>query len=1406
MVEFCGQALLLTLTIAMTGAIAPTFRVPGPLDHFWNRHSMNPQSRTSHRQVFRPMSLAIQSLSLATASSVFLWTLGGGFDAPLPPMASAATKTAKADKDSKADKAGDEPVATGPSAVGNSPEAELPSVKLNYMSTTWEKVIKDLALSTQSQLVMDRVPKGRYTRRDSNRYNRHDAVRILNKDIEPLGFRLIEKGDFLILIDLPSQRPRYAPAVLPPKQEQQAAAPAQQNENGHSPFERRVDSITKRAETAEKPEESTVTAAAHKERFPAGAKPVRQVGHDETQSDPGAPAPLEEEPLAAGSHVVFRPRNRTVVDLSKQIYRTFKPRAQLISSGRNQLPAFRITTTEPAPEAADAGKPAVRNATYLTVAIDEGNEELLIDGSAKEADAAVKLLRTLDRPFDDSDPVQITASSKYVCQIADQLPAEIERIRTARQGAAANQPNWVAQQGEPARRGDPLDDIRVQGSAVPGMGGALGDVLGNLKGEVNIEAVDDLGVLILRGNEKDVEQVMKVIRQLEKLSEATAPKVHLLYLKNVDAESLAELLTTVYDRLTKFPGNATQPRQSAAILPINKPNSLLIIAPEVDLRAILDLAEELDRPVDPQTEFQVFRLKTAIAAQVEEQIMRFYAERINLGAKVLVVADARANAVIVRARARDLDEIAALIRQIDRDRTDAVSQLRIFPLKNAVAVELAAVMNAAIQSVIAPPTSGTGGGGGLQGLQGITPAQVDEQFKNVKSAVLQIFSAKGGGEKIRSGILSDIRITPDSRVNSLVVSASEQSMSLIEELIKQLDRPTTTVSEIKVFTLANADAELMVSQLNALFNNQPQGQGGNQQRQNLGMALEGAADSSSSLVPLKFSVDKRTNSVIAVGAREALGVVEAILLRLDESDLRARQNVVIRLQNSQATLIAQSIAQFYQSQRDIAQADPNLMSSVEQMEKEVVVVPDTTNNSLLLSATPRYFKNIENMILKLDAAPRQVIIQALLVEVELQNTDEFGIELGFQDPTLFKRSPVSNLQTFSTVTSQTQTSTVSQNKLLSLDGTPGFNFNNPSLPLGNNVSPDASNPATVAAQSLTNFSLGRVNSDLGFGGLVLSAGSDAVNVLIRALSAHRKITVLSRPQIRALDNQMAEIFSGQNIPVITGFTANGTTGVNTPTVTQRDAGVQLQVMPRITADGNVVMMLYAQRSQYRQQGVPLSTDATGRTVSSPILDISRLTTTISVPTGNTVVIGGLINSRDESFTNKAPFLSEIPMLGHLFRYDSRTTRRVELLVFLTPRIISGACDEETIKDVEMGRIHFIESEAEEMHGPLRSLPSPDDVFSDQKPPAPVFNPNGSNNNPPPPPSPGLDPALPPPPQPVADPATNVIHDPSFNPVSARLKYTEDDDEKPAVEQAKAESKPKGSLFGKKPKKSEPVEE
>ena len=88
--------------------------------------------------------------------------------------------------------------------------------------------------------------------------------------------------------------------------------------------------------------------------------------------------------------------------------------------------------------------------------------------------------------------------------------------------------------------------------------------------------------------------------------------------------------------------------------------------------------------------------------------------------------------------------------------------------------------------------------------------------------------------------------------------------------------------------------------------------------------------------------------------------------------------------------------------------------------------------------------------------------------------------------------------------------------IISQNAQPGFAFNNAAL--GNNP---ANNTSAVGAQGLSNFALGRVNNDLGYGGLVLSAGSESVSVLIRALAAQRKIHVLSRPQIRTLDNQPA---------------------------------------------------------------------------------------------------------------------------------------------------------------------------------------------------------------------------------------------------------------------------------------------
>ncbi len=1362
---------------------------------------------------------SLTGVVLATGLATVAWSTGYIPSAATLSTAFAATKPKPAVKSSESES-----------------ETAESKIKLFYISASWARVFQDIAATGDLEVIADKLPRGRYSRTDRTDYSRKDALRIVNKELEIQGLRLIEKKDFLILVEVTTSRAQYPPAVLPKTTPVKSESETDEQEIVAKPAGFRADSMTQPRDnqarinanqeiidqkskryTSRSPSNELVTETeqpAAVRRSPSN-RHVRQTSHEEfPDAREAAPArkvhPFDARPPskleavgAPAPATVFRAKHVPALELAKRVYRSMRSSAELIESGRNELPAFRVSarssnvadanSTSGKHQGADSARslksePPLAEATASSpvefmISIDEAQDELLIDGAATSVNAVIKLLNALDRPEDGKTSARAKSSTKYVCQIAEQLPAEIDRIREGRGSKPKGRVNRDDDVDEP------LPNERSERKEI-----SIGGALGNLKGEVNIQVIEDLDVMVIIGNEKDVEQVEKVIKDIEKLAVATAPRVELVHLKNVDSESLAELLTSVFEKLTKFPGKATQPRESVAIIPVTKPNSLLIIAPGADMENILELADELDQPVDPETEFQVFALKSAIATEVQTLITEFYKDRKSLGAKSLVVADPRSNSVIVRARPRDLTEIASLIKRLDREGSESINVVRIFVLKNSVASELAAVINAAIQSVLSPPTSsGSGGGGGGQGgNQGLGGGQVEETFKSVKSTVLSFLSInKGESRQLQSGILSDIRVTPDSHANSLIVTASEKSMELIAALIQQLDRPTSTVSEIKVFWLEHADASQMVNQLNSLFNNQTQGQGGNNAgRQQLGVAIANADDASSSLVPLKFSVDTRTNSVIAVGSGDALRVVEAIMLRLDQSDLRSRKNVVVRLNNSPATQIAQSITTFFTQQRDLTQNDPNLISNVEQLEREVIVIPDTISNNLLVSSTPRYFPDILAMITKLDAVPKQVVIQALIVEVQLNNTDEFGIELGLQSPVLFKRSlipaPVFITQT-NTSPNGVATSTQS---ILSAQGSPGFDFTNPSLPVGNNLStggigglPVGANPNIVGGQGLSNYSLGRTNSDVGFGGLVLSAGSDAVNVLLRALAANRKIQILSRPQIRALDSQLASVFVGQNIPTVSAFVTNQQTGVISPTLTPVQTGIGMEVTPRINQDGNVVIQMYAYRSQLSKETVIVTTDSRGQPVGQRITDLSNVRTTVLVPSNSTIVIGGMISSRDDSFTRKAPFLGDLPVVGSLFRYDNRSTVRSELLIFLTPRIISGACEEESLKEIEMGRIHFIESEAEEVHGPLRALPSPDDVFEGEDSgwvspsptgaipvsPAPLRQlptPLELPTNLPPPPS-QASPNIPPPPPP-ADPNVTQIK-------ASRLKATEDDE-------------------------------
>ena len=122
------------------------------------------------------------------------------------------------------------------------------------------------------------------------------------------------------------------------------------------------------------------------------------------------------------------------------------------------------------------------------------------------------------------------------------------------------------------------------------------------------------------------------------------------------------------------------------------------------------------------------------------------------------------------------------------------------------------------------------------------------------------------------------------------------------------------------------------------------------------------------LLPLRFSVDERTNSIVASGTEADLRVVEAILLRLDEDDVRQRQSVVFRLRNAPALDVANSIDTFLLRQQEINQltVEYQAISPFEQIASNVIVVPELVSNSLIISATPRYFDNVMKVVRDLD--------------------------------------------------------------------------------------------------------------------------------------------------------------------------------------------------------------------------------------------------------------------------------------------------------------------------------------------------------------------------------------------------------------------------------------------------------
>lgn len=809
---------------------------------------------------------------------------------------------------------------------------------------------------------------------------------------------------------------------------------------------------------------------------------------------------------------------------------------------------------------------------------------------------------------------------------------------------------------------------------------------------VEIESLPDLDVIILRGTDQELEQLAEIIQQLERISRETQPQVEIYHLRYANGEAVADLVAE------SSPDLVDTRAGRVSLTPLVKPNAIMLIGWGDAVQAVLQLIRQLDKPVSPQSQSTVFRIRHAPAGQVQETLESFFGARNGLGPRISTAVDPRTNSLIVHAAPRDMSEVRRIVEEIDRPDSSAVNRAHVFRIEHALAADVAATLQQAINA------AGSNGD---------------------RSAILELQTFDAEGQRIlRSGTLENVQITPNPRNNTLIVSSPPANLELIGALIKQLDTPGAQ-SQIKVFRIVNGDAAGLVETLRSLLPSQAGA---------IGPQLP-SAPGETSLAPLRFSVEVRSNSVIATGSEGDLRIVEALLLKLDQSNTLQRKTHVYQLKNSPAVDVANAVNQFLVGQRQVERAAPGAESPFQELEKEVVVVPEPVANKLVLSATPRYFEEISTLIEKLDEQPPQVMIQVLIAEVALNNTDEFGVELGLQDSVLFDRSLLGDLLT---TTNTTQTSTpagivsTTEEIIRAATNLPGFAFNN-TAPLGNSGSTSSFQRAdAVGGQGVSNFSVGRGNDQLGFGGLVLSASSRNVNVLLRALQESRRVDILSRPHIRTLDNQPAFIQVGQRVPRIIGSSVNQNGQSNS--VALENVGLIMAVTPRISPEGNVVMEIDAEKSSLgpEQDGVPVAVSVDGTVVRSPRIDTTTAQTTVSAASGETIVLGGLITENKEEFHRQVPWLGDLPVLGQLFRYDGKAARRSELIIILTPRVIRSTDESDRIRQTEMARMSWCAADVFDLHGDVGLMTThsaesldnaaPQVIYPDLNPAGDVFPP------------------------------------------------------------------------------------
>lgn len=575
-------------------------------------------------------------------------------------------------------------------------------------------------------------------------------------------------------------------------------------------------------------------------------------------------------------------------------------------------------------------------------------------------------------------------------------------------------------------------------------------------------------------------------------------------------------------------------------------------------------------------------------------------------------------------------------------------------------------------------------------------------------------------DTVRPLVSAQGSVTANRGGNSLVVVDFADNVRRVREVIRRIDADT---SSTRIVALRNARASEVATALQGLV----AGQGG------AGAGAVGGV----SAVAIESS-----NAVALRGDPQTVARLAALARDLDQSARNATEIKVVFLENADATQLVPVLQQLVGQSPDAIQEQtlsraglsssstgstgvgatpqPAARSSAPQANQQqqqsggqpqqaaitgegrrtaAVVTRFAGANAIVIAAPADVQRQLTDVIQKLDQRRQQVLVEAIVAEVSDSTVNQLGAQfiLGNLDGGAFAASTFSN----------------SAPNILQIAGAIG------ARELGGTTTSTTSGGITTttttnntATDQLTQSAISSIiGSTGGFGGFGGQIGSTVFGAIINAVKSDTQSNLLQVPQIMTLDNQEAHTLVGQEVPITTGEALSNNFDNAFRTTQRQNVGIGLDVRPQVNSSGTIKLNLHLEVSSIA--------GAVSSNNSDLILNKREVETVLTVDDGAIGVIGGLLSDEERRTIERIPLLSDIPLLGNLFKSKAKTRSKTNLMIFIRPTVIRTAEDNRRVSEQRYGYLRLQQG----LQDPL-SEPSIDTLVRDYMGTTPPLPPAG----------------------------------------------------------------------------------